>query len=73
MSTNKLYPPVIEGTIPAFYGTVLTVPFVMNKSVSTSEFSGFALKMKTIISGDNPIGSIVKSANYSFDTNTVSF
>ena len=73
MSTSKLYPPVIEGTIPAFYGTVLTVPFVMNKSVSASEFSGFSLKMKTIISGDNPLGSIVKSTNYNFDTNTVSF
>jgi hypothetical protein len=29
----KLYPPVIEGTIPAFSGTELTVPFAMNKTV----------------------------------------
>jgi len=48
----KLYPPVIEGTIPAFSGTengsVLTVPLSMNRSVSKDEISGFALKVKTI-------------------------
>ena len=34
----KLYPPLIEGTIPAFYsenGIVkITIPFSMNKAVS---------------------------------------
>jgi hypothetical protein len=30
----KLYPPHINGTIPAFYGNRITVPFVMNKTVS---------------------------------------
>ena len=44
----KLYPPVIEGTIPAFNGTELTVPFSMNRSVSKDEISGFALKVKTV-------------------------
>ena len=36
----KLYPPNIEGTIPAFYGTVLTVPFSMNKAVSKRDVYG---------------------------------
>ena len=45
---EKLYPPVIEGTIPAFYGTTLVVPFSMNRSVSDSEINGFALKVKTV-------------------------
>ena len=44
----KLYPPNIEGSIPAFYGTVLTVPFSMNRSVGRQEVSGIALKVKTI-------------------------
>jgi hypothetical protein len=37
---DKFYPPNIEGTIPAFYGTVLTVPFSMNKTVSKSNVYG---------------------------------
>ena len=44
----KLYPPYIEGSIPAFYGTSLTVPFSMNRSVGRQEVSGIALKVKTI-------------------------
>jgi hypothetical protein len=46
------YPPYIEGTIPAFSstkkGTVITVPFSMNRGVSKSEVVGFKLKIKTV-------------------------
>ena len=45
---SKLHPPIIEGTIPAFYGNSLYVPFAMNKAVSPSEINGFYLKIKTI-------------------------
>lgn len=56
MATEKLYPPYIEGTIPAFCGTlregretyILEVPFSMNKAVSKSQVAGFALKIKTV-------------------------
>ncbi len=44
----KLYPPVIEGTIPAFNGAVLTVPFSMNRSVSESQVGELALQVKTV-------------------------
>jgi hypothetical protein len=44
----KLYPPYIEGSIPAFYGTALTVPFSMNRSVGRQEVSGITLKVKTV-------------------------
>ena len=44
----KLYPPQIEGVIPAFYGTTLVVPFVMNKTVSRNQVTGIALKVKSI-------------------------
>jgi hypothetical protein len=48
IQNKKLYPPVIEGTIPAFYGTVLTVPFAMNKAVALNEIGGFSIKIKTV-------------------------
>jgi hypothetical protein len=47
----KLLPPIIEGTIPAFYlenGMVkITIPFSMNRSVSNAQVKGLALKIKT--------------------------
>lgn len=46
--SRKLYPPNIGGTIPAFCGTVITVPFSMNKAVGRGDIGGFALKIKTI-------------------------
>lgn len=48
----KLFPPLVEGTIPAFYsdeGTVkITVPFSMNRAVNKKQVSGFVLKAKTV-------------------------
>lgn len=57
----KLYPPIIEGTLPAFYSDTIenienggmveiTIPFSMNKAVSISEVKGFSLKIKTVSS-----------------------
>lgn len=66
----KLYPPNINGTIPAFCndnGTVLiTVPFSMNKAVSKSEVGGFALKIKTV-------SGVVKGAIKTTNSNTSSY
>lgn len=45
---DKLYPPYISGTLPAFTGTELTIPFQMNQTVSAAEVSGFAYIFKTI-------------------------
>lgn len=44
----KLYPPIIEGIIPAFCGSILRVPFTMNKSVSENQVKGFSVKIKTV-------------------------
>lgn len=66
----KLYPPYINGTIPAFYytkGTAKTsiaVPFTMNRAVAAGEVAGFALKIKTI-NGD------VKDVLYNYNVNTI--
>lgn len=50
---DKLYPPNIEGTIPAFYPeedgtTTLVVPFSMNKAVSIGDVYGFVVKIKYV-------------------------
>jgi hypothetical protein len=54
----KLYPPIIEGVLPAFYSDTIvdsegkvikiTIPFSMNRAVSSSQVGGFALKIKTV-------------------------
>ena len=49
---DKLYPPMIAGTLPSFYksdfGTTnIVVPFSMNKTVSVSAIKGFSLRIKT--------------------------
>ena len=36
----KLYPPYIEGSIPAFYGERLTLPYEMNKTVGYEDIVG---------------------------------
>ena len=49
---EKLYPPIIGSSIPAFYndgGTAeIAVPFSMNRAVSANNISGFRLKIKTV-------------------------
>ena len=53
---QKLSPPQLSGTIPAFYsndeGIVITIPFSMNRVVSLSQVDGFQIKIKTIQSGE---------------------
>ena len=65
----KLYPPVIEGTIPAFYGDEIIVPYSMNKSVNKDEIAGFSLKIKTV-QNNLYLGTLEES---SFTSNEVRF
>lgn len=48
----KLFPPVIEGIIPAFYsenGIVkITIPFSLNRAVSETQIKAVSLKIKTV-------------------------
>ena len=64
----KLYPPLIGGTIPAFYtesGTTnIVVPFSMNRAVSSDEVAGFALKIKYV---DGDLIDIILLRNESHD------
>lgn len=61
----KLYPPFIEGTIPAFTGTTLVVPFSMNKAVGASEVKAFQLNVKRVNSNE----SIYSQKTEHFDIN----
>lgn len=59
-STNKLYPPIINGVLPAFYRTTrasnddtpweikITVPFSMNQMVGTAQVKSMFLRLKTV-------------------------
>lgn len=44
----KLYPPILSGRIPAFYGNRLEIPCAVNRAVSILDITGFALKIKTV-------------------------
>lgn len=72
---GKLYPPYLEGTLPAFCdakeGTVLTVPFSMNKAVNKKEVAGFYLKMKNIQS--DRYFAPVNSTNYDLEKQEIYF
>ena len=64
----KLYPPLIEGSISAFHGTVLTVPFTMNRVVSKNAIDGIAIKIKTIQSGLYILDTKASLDDITFDT-----
>ena len=53
----KLYPPQIEGVLPAFYknyennelvSATIEIPFGMNRAVAATEFNHMALRIKTV-------------------------
>lgn len=61
----KLYPPYIEGSIPAFYGNQLVIPYVMNKTVGYKDILGFKIKIITI--STNRIIAYIDSNGYDPD------
>lgn len=80
----KLYPPQINGTIPAFYysegAAKIVVPFTMNRAVAISEVAGFALKIKTIngnvkgvVTNTNPIVLTASNASVTFSPKDMTF
>ena len=67
----KLYPPYIEGSIPAFYGKELTIPYEMNKTVGYKDISGFKLKIITV--STNRTIQIIDDNGYNIETNEAYF
>jgi hypothetical protein len=64
----KLLPPLVEGTIPAFYsenGMVnITIPFSMNRAVNVASVKGFSIKVKTAQSSTYLYSTLVTSSAY---------
>ncbi len=67
----KLYPPIIEGTIPAFYGTTFVVPFSLNRVTSKKEISRMVVKIKEVAT--NSIILTTFSTSIDFDTMKATF
>lgn len=66
----KLYSPYLEGTIPAFYGDSITVPFAMNRAVGKNEVKGFSLLIKSIQTGQQ-IVVLTTAINFDLDKGIV--
>ena len=80
---TKLYPPVIDGVLPAFYltyssagailaGGSLTVPFTMNATVAESQVKGFSLRIRTASTGSYVLPPIYSNI-YSLSKGEVTF
>lgn len=69
---TRLYPPNLENTIPAFYGTSIEVPFSMNSTVSKDQIEGFMLQIKSLTSNSALINNII-SNNFNIEKQRVKF
>lgn len=71
----KLFPPIIEGIVPAFYdnenGMIeVVIPFSMNRAVSQSQVKGLAIKIKTVQSSNYLYtGKITDNIEYELEDN----
>lgn len=48
---NKLYPPIIEGKLPAQAGNTFEIPFSLNKTININSIVGVGLIIKTVSQG----------------------
>lgn len=73
----KLFPPIIDITIPAFYqednNIVVSVPFVMNRAVSQFEVKGLVLKVKAVQSSTYLFEEKIENIVLNNNTNIANF
>lgn len=80
---DKLYPPRIEGSLPAFWleydatnsvvrGANITIPFEPSSAVNETQVEGFVLRLRTVSTGSY-LFSPVFSTNFNFGTQEVIF
>lgn len=49
MATQRLYPPYIDGKLPAQpYAGTFKIPFTMNRAVGTSDFNAIQIRMRSV-------------------------
>ena len=63
----KLYPPSIEGKLPAFAGNTLKIPITMNRAVSINQVSSMRAMIKTVQTSQLK-ATLVGSLNYEATT-----
>lgn len=68
----RLYPPIIENSLPAFYGTSLEVPFEMNSTVGKESIEGFILQLRSLTSNALIINN-VSTTHYNVEKGTITF
>lgn len=68
----RLYPPIIENSLPAFYGTSLEVPFEMNSTVGKESIEGFILQLRSLTSNALIINNVSTNI-YDIAKGTVTF
>lgn len=59
---NKLYPPYIEGTLPAFTEKKIILPYTLNRSVNKNDIKGYKLLVKKITT-NQIIGTVDSNPN----------
>ena len=80
---NKLYPPQIEGALPAFYldydssntvvtGASIKIPFTQSSAVSNEEIGCFVLRFRTASTGSY-LFSPIFTTNFNLGTKVVTF
>lgn len=68
----KLYPPYLNGTIPAFTGDILPIPFSINKTVHPDQVTGIKLLIKDLFNNEIGDGAYI-SNTYDLTTGKVYF
>ena len=72
MANTKLYPPIIEGAIPAFSNeSGLVIPYTLNRAIGYNEITGFSLIVKSTITNkiiSNKTINIVSKDRVNFGT-----
>lgn len=65
---GQLYPPILEGKLPAFKGTSITVPFQMNRAVHIDEVQSMSLMIKTV--STNLLKATLETTTFSLNEET---
>ena len=58
---NKLYPPLLEKTVPAFFGSTLNIDFQLNKAVTLDQVDEMKLIIKSTSTNQEKLN--IKSTN----------
>nr|DAJ96759.1 MAG TPA: hypothetical protein [Caudoviricetes sp.] len=69
MSTSKLYPPVLEKTLPAFYGDSIAVSYTLNRATGFNDFDAIKLIVKSTITNEV----IINKETTRYTSNSASF